>query len=207
MEICSHAHWYIVTSNFFPSAGIKAQLIWLYLVHYCTDCHTDPLCDLQRGWRRGKRHVLHTHARAICIITFSLVLIFVHRLTNYTNMSKLRLIVASGDACSLKLQHKALLCCSHDICTILTTVLGPLMQYHVGISLDLRIIRAHISICTFIESVLDCYCVFKYSYAQDSQCFCRLRCQTLSFFIYCLEWFYLYYFTVNAHICILLQNL
>ena len=56
----------------FPSAGIKAQLIRLYLVHYCTDCHTDPLCDLQRGWRRGKRQVLqannspsHTQARSL----------------------------------------------------------------------------------------------------------------------------------------------
>lgn len=126
--------------------------------------------------------VLHTHRRAVCIMTFSLVLISVHRLTNYTNMSKLRLTVAPGDTCSLKLQHKALLCCNGDICTIWATVLGPLMQCHVGISLDLHILSAHISYCTYRESVLDCYCVFKYSHAQDSQCFCRLRCQTFIIF-------------------------
>lgn len=32
------------------SAGIKAQLIQLYPVPYCTDCHTDPLCGLQKRW-------------------------------------------------------------------------------------------------------------------------------------------------------------
>lgn len=68
------------------SAVIKAQLIWLYLGPYCTDCHSDPLCDLERGWRKGRRQVLrgwthalsHTHKCTVCPSHYFLTLSISH---------------------------------------------------------------------------------------------------------------------------------
>lgn len=125
MEVSSRAHWYIVTSNLCLSAGVEAQPIPLCLAPYCTDCHADPLCDLQRGWMRIQSvHPITSH----CVLS-------VHTQKTQACQSCMRLV---GGAQS----HR-------DICTVCR---GHSLQMGIGIDFLLTL-RACIHKCTSITFI------------------------------------------------------
>lgn len=138
LEISSHAHWYIVTSNFASVLVLKLRWFGCIWSPYCTDCHTDLLCDLQRGDGEDEGDksckpahaffLTHTHTQTFMFISLLfLTCAFIRsHAQEHRNTSTLRLTVASGDAHELKLQHKASQCGRGDMSTVWVAVPGTL---------------------------------------------------------------------------------
>ncbi len=98
-----------------------------------------------KGMKKRKETSLASQRMHVCSLSISLLShrlssISPQTLTKYTNMLQQGLTVVSGDTHSLKLQHKALQCCS----SVLYRQLYQGHWYHVGIGLDfLQAFRAH----------------------------------------------------------------
>lgn len=121
-----------------PGCWYKAPLIRLYLVPYCTDCHTDPLCDLEEeGDKLQARTCTHTQMQSVHVITSSHSLFSLVHLSFHTGSQNTK-SKAAWDSLSCRVTHTAwsyntkLYSVSSGICTVWAAVPGPWYNVSIG---------------------------------------------------------------------------